>query len=76
MQKSISLQFFMIYVISARDRQEALDELKSLLDKNGLQHTIVRTLRLGQTALAHELLESGDVMGNVILSIAEEEHGT
>ena len=76
MQKSISLKFFMIYDISARDRQEALDELNSLLDQNGLQHTVGRTLRLDQTALAHELLESGDVMGNVILSIAQAEHGT
>ena len=76
MQKSISLRFFMIYDISARDRQEALDELKSLLEKNLLRHTVGRTLRLDQTALAHELLESGDVMGNVILAISEEEHGT
>jgi NADPH2:quinone reductase len=72
MQKSIGLQFFMIYEISARDRQESLAEIKRLLEDNYLRHTVGQSLPLEQTALAHELLEAGDVMGNVILTIDRE----
>jgi NADPH2:quinone reductase len=70
MQRSIGLQFFMIYEISARDRQESLAEINRLLEDDGLRHTVAQGLPLEQTALAHELLEAGEVMGNVILTIA------
>jgi NADPH2:quinone reductase len=70
MQKSIGLQFFMIYDIPERDRQECLTELRQLLEGNRLRHTIGRVMSLEQTAQAHELLEQGDVIGNVVLTIA------
>ncbi|HJS02393.1 MAG TPA: NADPH:quinone reductase [Variovorax sp.] len=70
MQKSIGLQFFMIYEIPARDRQECLSELGRLLDENRLRHTIARSLPLEQIVHAHELLERGEVIGNVVMVIA------
>jgi NADPH2:quinone reductase len=70
MQKSIGLQFFMIYNIPARDRQECLSELGRLLEQNRLRHTIALSLPLEQTAQAHDLLEQGEVIGNVVLAIA------
>jgi NADPH:quinone reductase len=70
MQKSIGLQFFMIYDIQARDRQGCLTELGRLLEEDRLRHTIARSLPLEQTARAHELLEQGDAIGNVVLTIA------
>lgn len=69
MQKSIGLQFFMIYDIPAHDRQECVMELGRLLEENRLRHTIGRVLPLERTAQAHELLEQGDVIGNVVLAI-------
>jgi NADPH2:quinone reductase len=70
MQKSIGLQFFMIYDIPARDRQECLTELGRLLEEDRLRHTIGQVLPLEQTAQAHVLLEQGEVIGNVVLGIA------
>lgn len=70
MQKSILLQFFMIYEIAQSDRQECLAELGRLLEEGRLRHTIGRTLPLAQAAQAHELLERGEVIGNVVLAVA------
>ncbi|MBT2323124.1 NADPH:quinone reductase [Variovorax paradoxus] len=69
MQKSIGLQFFMIYDIPERDRQECLAELGRMLDENRLRHTIALSLPLEKTAQAHELLERGEVIGNVVLAV-------
>lgn len=69
MQKSIALRFFMIYEISARDRQEALAEITQLLEDKALRHTVGPTLPLEQTAHAHELLENGEVIGKVVLTL-------
>ena len=70
MQKSIAVRFFMIYEISERDRQDSLAEIGQLLNDESLKHSVGLTLPLEQTATAHELLERGEVMGNVILAIA------
>ena len=69
MQKSIALQFFMIYEISTADRQAGLAELGQLLAENRLRHTIGRVMPLADTAHAHALLEQGAVIGNVVLTM-------
>jgi NADPH2:quinone reductase len=70
MQKSVGLQFFMIYEIAARDRQDGIAEIGRLLQGRQLRHTIGKVLALDETAQAHALLEAGEVMGNVVLTVA------
>jgi len=70
MQNSITLQFFLIYEIDPSDRQSVLDELDTLLRTGNLRHTIGRKLPLAQVAQAHDLVEQGVVMGNVVLEIS------
>jgi NADPH:quinone reductase len=70
MHRSVALQFFMIYDISGDDRRAALVEIERLLAADALRHTIGLTLRLEDAAAAHEQLEGGQVMGNVVLEIA------
>jgi NADPH2:quinone reductase len=69
MQNSITLRLFLIYEISASERQASIDELTELLQSGRLAHTIARRLPLQAIAEAHEILESGDVMGNIVLDI-------
>jgi NADPH2:quinone reductase len=68
-QKAACLQFFRIYDIPARHRCEELAEIGDLLESARLQHTIGETLALKDTARAHEIVESGQVLGNVVLAI-------
>jgi NADPH2:quinone reductase len=69
MQNSITLRLFLIYEISASDRRASIDELTEFLQSGRLVHTIARRLPLEGIAEAHEILESGDIMGNVVLDI-------
>jgi NADPH:quinone reductase len=70
MQNSITLRLFLIYEISASDRTASIDELNELLQAGRLAHTIARRLPLPAIAEAHEIVESGGVMGNVVLDIS------
>lgn len=69
MQNSITVRLFLIYDISEEDRAAALDELTKHLEEGCLQHTIARRLRLEDVAEAHEIVERGDLIGNVVLDI-------
>lgn len=68
-QKSVGLQFFMIYDISEDDRRDGIKEIGRLLDAGQLRHTIGRILGLDDIARAHELVEGGNVLGNVVLTV-------
>jgi NADPH2:quinone reductase len=70
MQNSISLQFFLVYELGVADRAAGLAELACLLDEGRLSHTIARRMPLKDIAAAHELLEGGEAIGNVVLDIA------
>jgi len=69
MHNSITLRLFLIYDISDNDRRAGIAELVDLLKQGRLVHTICRRLPLEEIASAHELVERGDVMGNVVLDI-------
>jgi len=69
MQNSVTLRPFLIYEIPASDRAAAIAALNELLASNRLIHTIAHRLPLHAVAQAHEMLESGGVIGNVVLEI-------
>ena len=65
--KNVRLRFFIVYNLSDADRARAIAELTSLLKANRLKHNIAARLPLERIAEAHELVEQGRVIGNVIL---------
>jgi NADPH:quinone reductase len=66
---SVALRFFLVYELSAADRAAGLNELTELLERGRLIHAIARRLQLQDVAEAHELIEHGEVMGNVVVEI-------
>ncbi|HEY8360258.1 MAG TPA: NADPH:quinone reductase [Ramlibacter sp.] len=68
MQNSIALKFFMIYDIPQDDREAGVRELSDLLAAGQLKHTIALRLPLAEIARAHDLIEGGTLMGNVVLA--------
>lgn len=66
---SVDLRFFLVYELSATDRAAGINELTGLLEDGRLVHTVARHLPLEGIAEAHELVERGEVMGNVVLDI-------
>ena len=70
MQNSITLRFFLVYELQEACRAAGIAELAELLEGGKLAHTIARRLPLGDIAEAHDIVERGEVIGNVVLDIA------
>jgi NADPH2:quinone reductase len=70
MQNSVTLRLFLVYDVSEADRAAGIAELTDLLKQGRLVHTIARRLPLVEIAEAHDIVERGDVIGNVVLDIA------
>lgn len=66
---SVCVKFFLVYDLTASDRQRMLDQLNTLLAKQQLVHTIGQRFPLEQIAQAHELVEAGQEIGNVIVEL-------
>ena len=65
---SLELKFFLVYDLPAADRAAALKQLGDLLQLNRLQHAISRSFTLTDTAQAHEAVEAGQDIGNVVVT--------
>jgi len=69
--KMARLHFFIVYNLAAVDRQNAESELIRLLASKRLAHNIAARMALDQIAEAHESVEQGRAVGNVLIDIAE-----
>lgn len=69
LMNSIQLLFFLVYELTAEQRREGLAEIGKLLASGGLLHTIGARYPLADIAAAHEAVEGGKVMGNVVVEI-------
>lgn len=69
LMNSMQVLFFLVYELTAEQRKQALDEIGALLAANRLIHTIGARYSLDDIAAAHEAVESGTVMGNVVIDI-------
>jgi NADPH2:quinone reductase len=67
--KNLNLRFFIVYNLAPADRAVALATLDALLRRGRLQHQIAERLPLAQIAQAHEQVEQGRSLGNVVLAI-------
>lgn len=67
--KNISLRFFIVYQMSAEDRAIAIATLTRFMAQGRLDYRIGARLPLEDVATAHELIERGAVVGNVVLQI-------
>ncbi|MDD0815824.1 NADPH:quinone reductase [Curvibacter sp. HBC28] len=66
--RNVGLRFFIVYNLNEDDRRRAIAVLTDFLRTDRLQHHIGLRLPLAQVAKAHEAVESGQVVGNVVLS--------
>jgi NADPH2:quinone reductase len=69
-RKGVHLYFFIVYNLNRDARQAAIADLTVLLEENHLQHNIAARLPLAQIADAHEMVEKGGMIGNVVLDTA------
>ncbi|MGH6622410.1 MAG: NADPH:quinone reductase [Burkholderiaceae bacterium] len=67
--KNVRFQFFIVYNLDAADRAHSIKKLSALLSRNQLVHQIAARVPLSRVIEAHELVESGQAIGNVVLDI-------
>lgn len=66
---NVRLRFFIVYNLSPADRAAAVELLTGWLRSGSLQHAVAVRLPLDSIAEAHELVEAGRAVGNVVLQI-------
>jgi NADPH2:quinone reductase len=62
-----AVRFFIVYELSPEARKRGVDDLTRWLEEGRLQHTIAATLPLERTIEAHERVEQGKLIGNVVV---------
>ena len=67
--RNIALKFFIVYHLEPADRQRATAALQRMLARGELQHNIALRLPLAEIATAHERLEQGSLVGNLVLKV-------
>lgn len=65
--RNIAVQFYIVYNLSPEHRQAVTSQLQRWLAAGVLQHAIAARVPLAEVARAHELVESGKAIGNVVV---------
>jgi NADPH2:quinone reductase len=68
--RGIGVRCFIVYELSPPARAECEALLTRWLEEGALQHAIAGTLPLAECAAAHEIVQSGNAIGNIVLDIA------
>jgi NADPH2:quinone reductase len=66
---SYALKFMIVYDLRPQDRQAAIAELSKMLEEGTLKHSIGARFPLKDIVAAHEAVESGKVVGNVVVDV-------
>jgi len=66
---SIGLKFFLVYDLKEDARTYGLQRFEALLHANSLKHTIGATIPLKDLVKAHQMVETSQVIGNVVIQI-------
>jgi len=70
---SLSLKLFIVYELNAEDRRRAIDGITEMMVAGRLDHTIGAIYQLDRIVEAHEAVEGGKVLGNVVIEMQAEE---
>ena len=69
MFKGVKIDTFLIYEVSNEDRKKIIKGLTQALNENALKHLIAQKFSMDDIVDAHESMESGSVIGNIVIEI-------
>jgi NADPH:quinone reductase len=70
LRNAISLQFIYVYELTAAERAATLAGIEKALTSGALKTNIGSSFALADTAAAHEAVEAGNVLGNVVVTLS------
>lgn len=68
--RSTTLQYFIVYRLRDNERAAGVAAIDRALREGSLQHTIAHRFPLDQIAQAHEAVETGQTIGNTVVTFA------
>ena len=69
LMNQIVLQYIFVYELTAEERRRAIDEIQWLMAGRRLTHNIAKAFPLAEIVAAHEAVESGATIGNVVVTM-------
>ena len=69
LRNAIALKYIYVYELTASERSAALAAITHALEADTLATNIGAMFPLAETAAAHEAVESGKLLGNVVVTI-------
>jgi NADPH2:quinone reductase len=63
----ITLQYIFVYELTEAERARTVAEIMRLMEEKRLSHNVAKTYGLNDIVAAHEAVESGTVLGNVVV---------
>ena len=70
LMKSVMLHLIVVYELAEAVRQAAIADVTTMLEAGQLRHTVGACFLLARIAEAHESVEGGQVMGNVVVDLS------
>jgi NADPH:quinone reductase len=70
LQNSIALKFFLVYLMPQELRERATADITRMLAQGELVHNVAQTFALTDIVAAHEAVESGRAIGNIVVHTA------
>jgi NADPH2:quinone reductase len=67
---NITVKFMLVYELTAEARTRAIDDITRMMEAGRLMHNIAATFPLADIVTAHETVEQGKAIGNVVMVIA------
>ena len=69
LQNTITMKFFLVYEMRPEERARATQAITEMLARGELIHNVAQTFGLDDIVAAHEAVESGRAMGNIVVTI-------
>ena len=66
---NITVKFMLVYELTADERARAIADITRMLEANTLIHNVAKTFPLAEIVAAHETVEQGKAIGNVVMTI-------
>ena len=70
MFKGIKIDTFLIYSINQNFRKELINGLSKMLNENSLKHMVTKTFSIDNIIEAHEAMEGGNIIGNIVVEVS------
>lgn len=67
--KGVTLRLVQAYILPVEARNRAIQDINACLEQGKLRNCVAREFSLDETALAHEAVEAGGLLGTAVISI-------